>query len=327
MFVETAAVQVLKVSFCPTCVYPLWSMAFGSWHCLAKLCCGSPLASTKTALGGHLPHSGSRSAYMLWLQAHSSCRLLSHSPHGCSCVWGRPEPLLCLQAGLSPAVSNCPVCLKLAMLGTAAMRQCLSGSVLASGELEQIMRAVALILSRLAENPNYSKFTSNSVSVGGGLALPSQRGTPREPGADAPALNGGAMLLPGLQVGPSDCSSMLPTAECGSMSRPGYTLLAQPSGQQATCCVKLGAVWPKVLLELHLLCSLVRIACRHLLCNFHFACLPPPASALQPSALGHPAAAYLPGILRTIYRLCVAVPCQWLHVCDVCRALGLLHQE
>ena len=97
---------------------------------------------------------------------------------------GRPEPLLCLQAGLSPAVSNCAVCLKLAMLGTAAMRQCLSGvCVLASGELEQIMRAVALILSRLAENPNYSKFTSNSVSVGGGLALPSQRGTPTRAGS------------------------------------------------------------------------------------------------------------------------------------------------
>ena len=85
------------------------------------------------------------------------------------------------------------------------MRWLLSGFVVASGELEQIMRAVALILSRLAENPNYSKFTSNSVSIGGGLALPSQRGPAREPGADAPApaLNGGALLLPGLQVGPS----------------------------------------------------------------------------------------------------------------------------
>eukprot|EP00891_Asterochloris_glomerata_P008178 jgi/Astpho2/8178/Aster-03106 len=70
-----------------------------------------------------------------------------------------------------------------------------------AGELEQIMRAVALILSRLAENPNYSKFTSNSVSIGGGLTLPSQRGAAREPGAEgpAPALNGGALLLSGLQ--------------------------------------------------------------------------------------------------------------------------------
>ena len=113
------------------------------------------------------------------------------------------------------------MCLNLAMLQTAAMMPSLSQSVVASGELEQIMRAVALILSRLAENPNYSKFTSNSVSIGSGLALPSQRGTPREPGADAPApaLNGGAMLLPGLQVGLSVFSRMLPTAECGSMSR------------------------------------------------------------------------------------------------------------
>ncbi len=119
------------------------------------------------------------------------------------------------------------------MLGTAALRWCLSEFVVALGELEQIMRAVALILSRLAENPNYSKFTSNSVSIGGGLTLPSQRGAAREPGAEgpAPALNGGALLLSGLQVGPPVCARMLPTTECGSMSRPAaLCTLAQPSG-------------------------------------------------------------------------------------------------
>jgi RNA-binding protein Nova len=35
-----------------------------------------------------------------------------------------------------------------------------------TGELEHIMRALALLLSKLAENPNYSKWTTNSVSYG-----------------------------------------------------------------------------------------------------------------------------------------------------------------
>ena len=140
--------------------------------------------------------------------------------------------LLCLQAGLSPSVSPPSVPQPLATLGAGVFTWYLSDFLVAAGELEQIMRAVALILSRLAENPNYSKFTSNSVSVGGGLALSSQRDPAREPGVDAPApaLNGGAMLIPGLQVGPLVCSRMLFPAECGSVSRRGaLCTLAQPN--------------------------------------------------------------------------------------------------
>ena len=34
-------------------------------------------------------------------------------------------------------------------------------------DLEQLMRATALILTKLSQNPNYSRFTSTSVSYGG----------------------------------------------------------------------------------------------------------------------------------------------------------------
>lgn len=35
------------------------------------------------------------------------------------------------------------------------------------GDLEQLMRATALVLTKLSQNPNYSRFTSTSVSYGG----------------------------------------------------------------------------------------------------------------------------------------------------------------
>ena len=221
-------------------------------------------------------------------------------------------------------MSDCPACLKLATLGTAALRWYLSELVVAVGELEQIMRAVALILSRLAENPNYSKFTSNSVSIGGGLALPPQRGTPREPGADAPApaLNGGAVLLPGLQVGPS---GVLPTTECGSMSGLGAPWLSYLISSMM--CYKPGvsapAVWPQgagsvSALQLHEPCfppSALRS---------DVACLPPPASALQPLAFQASCCCAFAWHTVTSFH---AVPCHRLHSCDGCRALGLSRQE
>jgi len=63
-------------------------------------------------------------------------------------------------------------------------------------DVEQLMRAVALILTKLAQNPNYSRFTSTSVSYGFAPAAYVSASAPS--GAYGSAYGNGRSIAPGV---------------------------------------------------------------------------------------------------------------------------------
>lgn len=133
--------------------------------------------------------------------------------------------VLCLRAQLHPYVDSCQGHF-LPKLPRYLHAKC----SVRPGELEHIMRAVALILSRLSSNPNYDRFTSERTSYfqnyspqGNAQAVAGNVSPAASPQQGGP----GVPLSPGSRAGESEVTLPVPGNRVGAIIGKGGEVINQ----------------------------------------------------------------------------------------------------